>query len=74
VKVAVQDRRDDEWDGIIADISGRGMKILSVRSVALNSTIQLTADGLVVVAHVCFCQAEGDQFAVGVEVEGAHWQ
>jgi hypothetical protein len=74
VQVAVEERPEDRWDGIIIDVSGRGMKILTARSAALNSRIQLTSDGLVVLAHVCFCKQEGDLFALGVEVDGAHWQ
>jgi hypothetical protein len=74
VKVALDERSHDEWDGIISDISGSGMKISMDRSVALQSKVRLNADGLVVVARVRFCQPDAGRFVIGVEVEGARWQ
>jgi hypothetical protein len=74
VKVGLDDRSHDQWDGVIIDISGSGMKISMDRSVALQSKVRLNADGLVVVARVVFCLPDADRFAVGVEVEGVQWQ
>ena len=67
-------RPAEQWEGVITDISGSGMRVLAGRSVPPHATMRLTADGLVMTGEVCYCEVQGDGFAIGLEIKGAHWQ
>ena len=57
--------------GRVADISGRGLKLLVESPLGAGTLIRVDAGQLMLLGEVCYCRPDQGQWAVGVELEHA---
>ena len=55
--------------GRVVNVSGRGVRLLADCPVEPGSSIQIDLGASVLMGEVRYCQAEGQQFGLGIELE-----
>lgn len=62
---------DPPWTirGTVADLSGRGLGLKASSPIALHSPVKVESDDLLLLGEVCRCQAVGDDFSLGLQVQ-----
>jgi PilZ domain len=71
VRVTVLGGTKIEADGRIVNISGRGMRLLINTQVPAGAAIRVDVDGSLLLGEVAYCYADGEQYAVGLQLEQA---
>jgi len=68
VKMTLLSHPDRQMDGVVADVSGRGMRILLANAVPLNAAIRMDFDDALILGEVCRCAPHRGGFAIGIRL------
>ena len=71
VRVTVLGGTKFEANGRIVNVSGRGMRLRINARVPVGAAIRVDVDGSLLLGEVAYCQADGEFFAVGLQLEQA---
>lgn len=71
VKVTVLGDSKVEIDGRIVNVSGRGMRLRINARVPVGAAIRVDVGGSVLLGEAAYCQADGDAYAAGLQLEQA---
>ena len=55
--------------GVVVDLSGRGLGLKVPEQIAVQSPVKIESDDLLLLGEVCRCEAVGDEFSVGLQVQ-----
>jgi len=71
VRVTVLKGEHAVISGRVANLSGRGMRLLIDAEVPVGALIRVDVDGSMLLGEVCYCCHEAEKWALGLQMEHA---
>ncbi len=71
VQVTVLGQTQPVVAGRLANLSGKGMRLLLESPVPVGAPIRVDMDGTMLLGEVCYCYPEGAKWAIGLQLEHA---
>ena len=53
----------------VTNYSGRGIRVSAPTAIPVGSAVRIDLDDAIALAEVCYCQKQGDSYAVGLQLE-----
>lgn len=71
VKLTVLGDEPQEYQALLSNVSGRGLRVLVDAPVPLDSAVRVDLEDSIILGEVCYCEPFGGQWALGLEMEQA---